>query len=89
MRTIELSDAAAATIAGLVAETDELQEFMEEWGEIDGEPTQEIFASTEVWKEIRDNFPLDLFKKHGEFWCKEQALEDMDDEERDAAEGHP
>lgn len=66
---IELSEAAAATIAGLVAEDDDIQEIV--YYE-DGPNSEAIIAPNEVWKEIRENFPVSLFKEHGNWVGKDK-----------------
>lgn len=67
----QLSTAAAATVAGLVAEDDELQEIV---GNEEGPNSEAIIAPDQVWKEIREAFPLELFAEHGD-WIDRDAEE--------------
>lgn len=68
----ELSPEAAATVAGLIAEINEIQKVT---GNEDGLGTDAVTAPDEVWDQLRANFPLSLFKEHGEWVGKEEEDE--------------
>ena len=66
---IKLRRSAVATVAGMVAETEDIQEIV---GDEDGGAQDQITASTETWNEIRESFPLDSFKEHGNWFGKDE-----------------